>query len=639
MVLSDPDEPYAFSSASVDAAGDANTTDLRNAIRDATSVQSLLVDRTHSNIDWDNLTALVGGSAAANTYRLRGSVAVPAPGAAGRIGYADSVTVVPLAVQDAAEILPALSASIDGAARWPGGLMAEVESYRASMFGGPDAATLNVTGPEAGLRWLLTQLRRPVHVNGRQAGMVWWGYAHRVELRLGAILITVSLDGYRSAIAVQYLRDGRDLGLRSGFHVEQPAASQYGQIELLGAQELMEPTAEQLAALLDPYLKIARGVEVSRQPATGARVYCRGWSAALEWRHVPRYHENASYGDILDFRDSRGEYGGLPSGLSIGSSTEVEYAIWLDFDKNAPGHPDFEMYMSSTRLRLSGPDANAGSGYSDDRYASIWQRARTTTGNPTTADPPAGRIGDEIEFSASGLPRFPNPTPSPPPYPRDVTKLIELDFSGQDVLLPEAGFFVVIRGTLTGNQRRGAFGSDPSASWSWARTGGSGAWTPRTEDRRPLFDFFTRCRGQGLLRLLLDGHDILSAGPAPGDVGERSYAVYLEGVSTVAHHVQQVQDVEQLAYVIDPARGVHFFGSGQRTFEMGRNGIWRTPVARGSMAFLGQNVTATGERAICEHAVFTPRTGLWDLSFRALPTAGELASARRSTQRIARQGP
>ena len=161
----------------------------------------------------------------------------------------------------------------------------------------------------------------------------------------------------------------------------------------------------------------------------------------------------------------------------------------------------------------------------------------------------------------------------------------------------------------------------------------------QTRLRASVYDFFTRCRGQGLLQLLLDGHDILSAGPAPADVGERSYAIYLEGVSTVANHIQQVQDVEQLAYWIDPARGVHFFESGQRTFEMGRNGIWRTPVARGSMAFLGQNVTATGERAICEHAVFTPRTGLWDLSFRALPTAGELASARRSTQRIARQGP
>ena len=76
-------------------------------------------------------------------------------------------------------------------------------------------------------------------------------------------------------------------------------------------------------------------------------------------------------------------------------------------------------------------------------------------------------------------------------------------------------------------------------------------------------------------------------------------------------------------------------------FEMGRNGAWRTQVARGSMAFLGQNVAlaTTGERAICEAATFTPRTGLWDLSFRALPTAGDIVTQRRSAQRIARQGP
>ena len=56
LVNSDTDEPYEFSSASVDAAGDANTAELRSAMRNATSVQSILVDRTHSNIDWDNLT-------------------------------------------------------------------------------------------------------------------------------------------------------------------------------------------------------------------------------------------------------------------------------------------------------------------------------------------------------------------------------------------------------------------------------------------------------------------------------------------------------------------------------------------------------------------------------------------------------
>ena len=547
---------------------------------------------------------------------------------------APPVPIVPIVptVQDEAEILPALAASIDGAARWPGGLMAEVESYRASMFGGPEAATLNVTGPEPGLRWLLSQLRRPVLMSGRQAGPVWWGFVQRVELRLGAILVTVSLDGYRTAIAVQYLRDGQDLGLRSMFHVEQPAASQYGQIELLGAQEVEEPTAARLAGLLDPYLKVARGVEVSRQPATGARVFCRGWSAALEWRHVPRYHENASYGNILDFADGRGQYTGPHS---FSTTSDSEWAAWVDFEGR---HPSYDMYISSVRVRISGPDedADANSGYSNDWHASIWQRARTSTGAPTTSDPPSARLGDEIDFNAAGLPRTPSPIPSPPPFPRDITDLVEFDFSQQDILLPQAGFFVVVRGTLTSGFRPG-YRTAANASWRWTRTGGS--WGDATDTRQAAHDFFTRCRGQALLQLLLDGHDLLRAGPAPGDVGERSYAVYLEGVSTVAHHVQQVQDAEQLAYVIDPARGVHFYGSGQRTFEMGRNGAWRTPVARGSMAFVGQYVARAGERSICEGAVFTPRTGLWDLSFRALPTPSELASQRRSAQRIARQGP
>ena len=552
-----------------------------------------------------------------------------------------TVDAVVLPARSGAEVLPALAASVDGQTRWPGGLLAEVESYRSSMYGGPDACTLNAAGPEPGLHWLLTQLRRPVHVHSRQAGLVWWGYVHRVELRLGAIAVTVTLDGFRTAVAVQYLRDGQELGLRTAFHVEQPQAGQYGRIELLGAREEQEPTAGQLATMLDPYLQIGRAMEVSRQAATGARIYCRGWSAALEWRYVPRYHPNTRYADIASRRDGRGQYGGLPSTLSITSATEVEWAAWLDFSaNNSAGHPGYDVYLSSARLFPSGPGRNPQAGYSDDWHASIWKRARATTGDPTATDPPGERIGDEVDLDASGLPRVPSPIPSPPPHPRDITQLTELDFSGQDILLPQAGFFVVIRGTLTADFRWGNFDA-ASARWTWARTGGSGSWTAAAGSFRPSFDFFARLRGQALLRLLLDGHDLLSAGPAPDNVGGHTRAVYLEGVETIAHVLQQVQDEDQLAYAIDPARGVHFFAGGQRRYELARNGTWRTPVARGSMAFLGQwvCVPGAGQESICEHAVFTPRTGLWDLSFRALPTASELAAQRQRSQRIARQGP
>ena len=213
--------------------------------------------------------------------------------------------------------------------------------------------------------------------------------------------------------------DGRDLGLRSGFHVEQPAASQYGQIELLGAQEVMEPTAEQLAALLDPYLKIARGVEVSRQPATGARVYCRGWSAALEWRHVPRYHQNARY--IWDLDGPRPRQARAVSEARsidcrvIRFNTEVESRCGYDFDATsaAQGHPGFDMYLSSARLchfRVAAGDWRE----TELRLFPVigmrvyGERARTravrrSDDQRSAVDKP---LGDEVEFERGiGLPR------------------------------------------------------------------------------------------------------------------------------------------------------------------------------------------------------------------------------------------
>ena len=242
------------------------------------------------------------------------------------------------------------------------------------------------------------------------------------------------------------------MGLRTGFHVEQPVATQYGRIELLGAEEPEAPTGEALADLLNPYLNISRAMEVSRQPATGARVFCRGWSAALEWRHVPRYHESARIGDATSISTSRGEYGSLPSGLSHLDGDDLEWAAWVDFDDM---YPDFDLYMSVARLALSGAKNPVGAGYSDDRYASIWKRDRTDVGDPESTDPPSEQIGDEIEFSASGLPTVQNTVPSPAPFPYEVTGGIDLDFSQQDLLLPEAGFYIVIRGTLTNRFRWG----------------------------------------------------------------------------------------------------------------------------------------------------------------------------------------
>lgn len=80
--------------------------------------------------------------------------------------------------------------------------------------------------------------------------------------------------------------------------------------------------------------------------------------------------------------------------------------------------------------------------------------------------------------------------------------------------------------------------------------------------RQATFDFFTRASGQGLL----------STGPSPDNLGGHSYAVYLEGIETIAHLLQEVQDEDQLAYAIDPGRRVHFFAGGQRRYELARNG-------------------------------------------------------------------
>lgn len=531
------------------------------------------------------------------------------------------ITVEPVPVVNQAEILPPLTASIDGAAHWPGGLSAEVERYSASISGGPDSATLNVEGPETGLRWLLSQLRRPLQLWGRQAGTVWWGFVDRVELRLGAVNVSASLDGLRTAIAVTYPQNGADNSpsARSEFHLAQPLAQQYGRIEALDtADTANNPSPDALADLLTPHLKIARTAQDSAQPASGARLYARGWSATLAWRYAPRHSNSARFGNVSLQNAELAR-------PAIGThSSPVEWAAWCDFGPH--GHPGFDLYLDSARLMFTGPVENAAlpAGYSDNWTAGVRIRAGSASNDPNSFDPPTDRIGSETAFNASDLPRV----LQNPPYNIAQSKnpsLVEFDFSSQNILLPDTGFFLTLMGMLTHQfqyvrtdpSARIWQNDDPHAAWSWGRNSG-GSWTQSSDStKRPVYDFSVRANASGLLRMLLEEHDILLAGPAPEQPGSDTYTLYLDGTETVAQRLVEVQQTERLAYLVDPARNLHFFHSGQSVWRLARNGQWQTRVAHGAMPFLGQFVrSAGGDTALCESATFTPRSGLWELGFR-----------------------
>ena len=505
------------------------------------------------------------------------------------------------------EVLPALTASIDGGTQWPGGLVAEVESYGATMFGGPEAATLNVEGPEMGLRRLLAQLRRPLVLRGRQAGPVWWGYVQRVEARLGAVTVTASLDGLRTAIVAT------DASGRSALHAAQPLAQQYGRIELQDTVENADGVSEEaLAAMLAPHLSPAAAVEEGDPGVSGARLYARGWSNALNWRFAPRRSDDARFGDA----NSQGAALGRPA---IGTSAnEVEWAAWCDFGPQ--GHPGYDLYLDSARLAITGPVE--GAVLAGDWTAGVRRRARATSGDPTGSDAPTDRIGEEIAFDASALPRVNQSAPY------DVLNgekpgLVELDFGGREILLPEAGFFLTVRAALT-HQFQYAIADDSvepwlndtaGAAWSWGRDGSS--WT-QAGTPRPVYDFSVRAKAPGLLRMLLDGHDVLRAGPAPDGGGAQTYPLFLEGRETAAQRLAEVRGAERLGYLVDATRTVRFFASGESVWRLGRDGQWRSKAARGAMPFLGQFVrTEGGDVALCESATFTPRTGLWELGFRS----------------------
>ena len=188
-----------------------------------------------------------------------------------------------------------------------GGLKAEAYSYSWSALGGPESATVNVSGPAVGLRSALDWLGFTVMVSDGRGGPVWWGYVERVELADDAFRVQSALSGHYNSISVIYGSRTDTLHPPTPFRRNERQADRFGdkelQVNLAAELDGKRPSDEDIDAILKPFLTPARQIEHAYRGRVGVTLHCAGWVRQLDWRYVARY-ETGQYGRITEAANS-----------------------------------------------------------------------------------------------------------------------------------------------------------------------------------------------------------------------------------------------------------------------------------------------------------------------------------------------
>ena len=322
-------------------------------------------------------------------------------------------TAAPVAAPDVLD-QPPIVAPIDAYAALGGGLQATVNAFRHILQGGAESAEIAVAGPLHGLLSLLGRIRHPVRLTARRAGTVWSGYVHRVEVETGAMRVAASVDGMRTALAVEYpWPENEAITLRSDVLPVEPQASHFGRIVHLASamSEEQNQDAGFLAGLTEDFLDPSKAITQSRDGAVGATLFCRGWATALGTTLAPRYAAPSRTEQAPQDVGS-----GSHARTYMGRTTSTrEVALWLPVTTAV----DYDLYAASVRVWIAAKPAG---------YSGVWQ-AGLSADRSAPAHVVDMDLGNVAESGFNGV-------------PSGGVQLKEMDFSEHPVLMTGSGVWL-----------------------------------------------------------------------------------------------------------------------------------------------------------------------------------------------------
>lgn len=205
---------------------------------------------------------------------------------------------------------------LSGGERRVDGTELTVERYSHSVFGGPLKATIAMKARDKLAAWECAELLRcPVEIWTAQGECVWWGYIAEVQLSVGMVTVSISIDTLANQVAV--------IGAKqTAWSADAASVAVYGTKQLL---QTLSGASSDLALnardrLLEEKKKPAMALKLG-QSGTGftGKFLCRGWYSTLAWKYYADAPADVDTGNqIHEIATSAGQFFTAVSTITAG---------------------------------------------------------------------------------------------------------------------------------------------------------------------------------------------------------------------------------------------------------------------------------------------------------------------------------
>jgi hypothetical protein len=279
-------------------------------------------------------------------------------------------------------------------------------SWTAGDRGGCREAIISASGSAESLASLATWLGDRVEINNEMGELVWWGDLWDMELNLGNVIISLSMDNIYNRVAVTYpfmLPDGSEESRTTSWVSDQVSIDRYGVRELLyGLPENLSLSAEEVRNQIlkqrsqpDPIITTSVSGQFSaRLTAQGA------WAKAdsVYFTNLNGLHEHTEYGGLIRI----GMYMSSTD-ITFGTAHDEEDEMYIGNPPGAAGanfpfRPKETVTVSGSKAVGNGGKTNNNS-YIIDKMDQPWQIGITGSfvaearGNPIKIT-----AGDDVSY-------------------------------------------------------------------------------------------------------------------------------------------------------------------------------------------------------------------------------------------------
>ncbi len=175
-----------------------------------------------------------------------------------------------------------------------------ITRYSFAAQGGPKDAVVTAYGNENELWELINSLRKPVVINDNNNMPAWWGMIYAVEIRVGSIVVGVTLESMYNKVKIIYVEDGERKD--TDWAQNDQSVNEFSTKEI--ALSIGDGKADEAENKRDTILEQFKFPSPTADPSLSqsggrlsARITCRGWYDVLGWSYYNQSKGLVAYND------------------------------------------------------------------------------------------------------------------------------------------------------------------------------------------------------------------------------------------------------------------------------------------------------------------------------------------------------